>query len=207
MDPVSAGLGAATLISGKGANKKAQRASDKAGAYAKELEKRAVKLYDLLLANAEKADLSGAFDPEKRIAALEKDTARYESRDSGNLGGALASAGYKVGDSEIGVRLDAVKSKYRNFLDTMRDQIRQQAFFDKQAAYSSANPGMLNAAIGGARGEQQNALARLQNPSGFLGSFLPTLAGGAGRGGNAGQAGQAGFFLGNNPSKFGVFGR
>lgn len=196
VDPISAGLGAASLISGKKANQNASSAAGAAGRRGAAMEKRLTALFDLLFSNAREADQSGQFDPEKRIAALERDTGRYESRDMGNLAGALATAGYRPGDSEIGTRLDAVKGKYRSFLDTMREQIRQSSFMEKQQAYLSANPNILQPAMANAANQQQIAMSQLQNPAGFLQAFLPTLRGG-------GQGRQAGFLIGggaNNSS-------
>lgn len=175
IDPLSAGLSAVSLISGKNSNKKAQSTADKAQKSNKRLEDRAVKLFDVLFSGAEKAVQSGVFDPERKIAQLEKDTGEYESRDLGNLAGALTTAGYQPGDSEIGVRLDAVKGKYRKFLDTMREEIRSKSFFEQQQAYQSANPSYLQPAIQGNNQTAQNALASQQNPAGFLANLLPSL--------------------------------
>ena len=178
MDPVSAGLGAVSLISGKNANKKAQKASDKAGASAQQMEQRLMRLWDTLFARAEAASKPGGdLDPEKRIANLEADTARYESRDLGNLTGAMRIGGYKPGDSEIGTRQDAVKIKYRSFLDNMRNEIRGQAFGEQTNAYLAAGGVPLGQAMGSAQGRQQNAQSQMQSPGGMfqgmLGAFRP----------------------------------
>ena len=169
---INAGLGAASLMSGKKGQKKAEGQANAAGARSLALEQRMTKLWDLLFKRAEDAEKSGQFDPEKRIAALEKDTARYESRDMGNLGGAMAVAGYKPGDSEIGTRMDAVKVKYRSFLDNMREQIRQSSFWDQTRAYQSA--GDLMGPMQNANQQQQNAYAQM--PQGG-GNFLQNLIG------------------------------
>lgn len=176
MDPVSAGLGAVSLISGKEANRKAQKTADSARKSSQRLEDRVVKLWDTLFSRADQAAKDGVFDPEKRIAALEKNTAEYESRDLGNLAGALTVAGARPGDSEIGTRLDSVKVKYRKFLDNMRDEIRTSSWWDQQNAYMSANPQYLNAPMQNANQRQQNATGQVQNPAGFLQNLLPTLS-------------------------------
>jgi hypothetical protein len=176
IDPISAGLGAVSLISGKNANKKAQSDAGKAKKSSQQLEQRVIKLWDTLFSRAENAEKSGLFDPEKRIAALEKNTAEYESRDLGNLAGALTVAGARPGDSEVGTRLDAVKVKYRKFLDNMRDEIRTSSFWDQQNAYMSANPSYLSGPMAASQNREQNALSQVQNPSGFLANLLPTLA-------------------------------
>lgn len=176
IDPISAGLGAVSLISGKNANKKAQSTADKARKSGQRLEDRVVNLWDTLFKRAQDAEKAGTFDPEKRIAALEKNTAEYESRDLGNLAGALTVAGARPGDSEVGTRLDAVKVKYRKFLDNMRDEIRTSSFWDQQNAYMSANPSYLSGAMAGSANREQTALSQVQNPAGFLQNLLPTLA-------------------------------
>ncbi len=177
------GLG---LISSLMQNESARKSASKANSKAGKLDDRLVKLFDVLFSNAETADKAGQFDPEKRIASLERDTSRYEGQDMGNLAGALRVSGYKPGDSEIGTRLDAVKGKYRSFLDTMRDQIRQNSFTEKQNAYASANPNILGGPLQDARQSQAMSLSQIQNPSGFLSSFLPMLGRGRSSGFNIG---------------------
>ncbi len=149
IDPISAGLSAVSMIGGKNANKKAEKKAESAQKGAKALEERAIKLWDVLFNRAEQAAQDGTFDPERRIQALERDTGAYEARDAGNLAGAMSVAGYKPGDSEIGTRLDAVKVKYRKFLDNMRDEIRTKSFFEQNQAYQAANPAYLAPGIQG----------------------------------------------------------
>lgn len=168
VDPVSVGLAGLNLVKGIGANKAAKKQANKAAKDAKNIEKRMTGLFDLLLNRATQADKQGTFDPEKRIKALEDRTAGYEARDASNLAGAMRVAGYRPGDSEIGTRQDAVKIKYRRFLDEARDNIRTQSWWDQQNAYLSANPNYLNAALEGARGRQSQALGKMQNPGDFL---------------------------------------
>lgn len=175
IDPISAGLSAVSLISGKNSNKKAESDASKARKSSQRLEDRVVDLWDTLFKRAQDAEKSGTFDPEKRIAALEKNTAEYESRDLGNLAGALTVAGARPGDSEVGTRLDAVKVKYRKFLDNMRDEIRTSSFWDQQNAYMSANPSYLSGAMQGSANREQTALSQVQNPAGFLQNLLPSL--------------------------------
>ena len=179
-DPISAGLGAISLIQGKSAQKSADRQARSAEKSAKSLEARATKLFDVLFSTAENADKAGVYDPEKRIAALEADTGRYESRDTGNLAGAMRVAGYRPGDSEIGTRLDSVKIKYRRFLDDMREKIRVGSVREKQAAYAGANVGNLQPGIQGANTRFGYATqeANSYDPSAFLQSWLPSLKGG-----------------------------
>ena len=201
MDPVSAGIGVASLASGKAANKKAQGKADAAGKRGRSLDARLVKLFDVLFSRADNAVKTGQFDADKRIASLERDTGRYEAKDLGNLGGALADAGYRPGDSEIGTRLDAVKGKYRSFLDTMRDQIRSNQFNEEQNAYLSANPALLSGPTNNAYGQQGMNQGMVQGPGNFLQSFLPTLRRRPGGGGGYG------FNMGSNNAASGGYGQ
>jgi hypothetical protein len=175
IDPVSAGLGAVSLISGKNANKKAESQAKSAQKSAKKWEDRAAQLWKVMFEGADKAVKEGLFDPDRKIAQLEKDTANYEAKDLGNLSGALTTAGYKPGDSEIGVRLDAVKGKYRQYLDKMREDIRTSSFFDQQNAYATANPNYLQPAIQGGYNRAGMAMGQMQDPSQFLGAFFKGL--------------------------------
>lgn len=177
IDPLSAGLSAVSLISGKGANDKARKDAKKAQEGSKALEQRAISLWDKLFARAEQSEKDGTFDPEKRIQALEKDTAHYESQDLGNLAGAMTVAGYRPGDSETGTRLDAVKVKYRRFLDNMRDEIRTKSFFEQNAAYQAASPQYLQPGLQGNAQRGAQAQSNIQNPAGFLSNLLPSLQG------------------------------
>jgi hypothetical protein len=175
VEPISAGLGAASLISGKEANKKARKDAQSAQSGQKAIEQRMIKLWDVLFARAKKAEDTGEFDPEKRIAALESDTARYESRDLGNLTGAMRIAGYKPGDSEVRTRQDAVKIKYRSFLDNLRNQIRDKSWQDQQDAYLSVGGANLGAPLASMQNRATSSYGRIQNPSGFLGNLLGGL--------------------------------
>lgn len=175
IDPVTVGLAGASMIGGKNANNKARKEADAAGRTSQALEQRMTKLWDIMFARAQQAEAGGEFDPEKRIAALETDTARYESKDLGNLSGAMRTFGYKKGDSEVGNRLDAVKTKYRSYLDSMRNEIRNNAWFDQQRAYQSV--GDLSGPMQNANNRQANARGRIQSPAMFLQNFLPAFRG------------------------------
>jgi len=168
-------LGAAGLLSQNEANRKAQSGADAARRSQDRLLDRQVQWYDDLLNIARRAEKDGQFDPEKQIAQLEADTARYESRDMGNTAGALRTAGYRPGDSELGRQLEAVKLKYRQNLDSMRAGMRRQALFDMIGAYSAANPGVLNAGIASAGQQQQLAMGQQTNPAGLFGALMPFL--------------------------------
>lgn len=174
------------FLDGNSAKKKANAANKRANA----LTNRQVALFDMLQGIVEAADKGGAFDPERQIAQLEKDTARYEALDMGNTAGALRVSGYRQGDSEIGNRLDAVKLKYRNDLDTMREGIRRQSFFDRLNAYNSINPGLLSAGINQANQNAANAQAQANanSPLNLVSSIMPFLGregGGSSGTGNA----------------------
>lgn len=177
MDPLTLGIGAAGVIGNIIGNSGAQRAANRAAADARRLTDRQVKLFDQILGFADQARERGDFDPEQRIAGLERDMARYEGRDMGNTAGALRTAGYRPGDSELGTRLDAVKLKYRADLDRMRLDERRKALFDMLGAYNASNPQGLNTAIGYQQGQQQMALGQMQNPGQLFASIMPFLKG------------------------------
>lgn len=183
VDPVSAvstGLSAVSMASGKKANNAARKDANKANAQSQELEKRAIKLWDTLFKRAQEAEASGQFDAEKRIKELEADTGRYEARDTGNLAGAMRVFGYKGGDSEVGNRLDSVKVKYRSFLDNLRNQIRDNSWWQQQEAYQSASPAILSGPMQGASNREASARSRIQNPSNFLGNLMMQQRGAGG---------------------------
>jgi len=161
------------LISNQGAQKSANKAANRG----KKLEDKQVQLFDTILQLVQQADQNGQFNPEQQIKQLEDDTAKYEQRDMGNLAGALRVAGYKPGDSEIGKRLDAVKTNYRTQLDSMRTNLRRGAFTDRLNAYQQVNPGMLNQGINNAYNSQLMALGQMQNPAGLFGAMMPFLQG------------------------------
>lgn len=181
MSLVGALLGLGGFLSGNAENARERKKAEKAQKQQDEMLRRQQELQDMFLGFARGADKAGQFDPSMRLAQLDDDTARYEARDSGNLAGALRVAGYKAGDSEIGTRLDSVKVKYRGQREQMADQIRQQAFGQKMAAYGAANPGDLNPSIQVYGQRAQDARGRIGNPAGLLGAIMPFLQGGAGR--------------------------
>lgn len=113
------------------------------------LTQRQIALFDSLQARYQQMKGSGAFDPTKRLEQLDADTARYEGRDAGNLAGSLRVAGYRAGDSEIGNRLDAVKTKYRAEREGLANDIRRQSTNDELAAMQGQQSlgGELNPAI------------------------------------------------------------
>jgi hypothetical protein len=170
-------LGAIGAIGGLLNGKKQADAASAAARSANRLTARQVALFNKMLGMVEQADRSGQFDPEARIAQLERDTARYEAQDLGNLAGAMRVAGYKALDSETGKRLDAVKMQYRADREARDNAIRQSAFAEKLAAYGAINPGQLNGAIAQANRSQELALAQAQasNPAGFLSALMPYL--------------------------------
>jgi len=171
------GIGGAVagLLSNRENNRKQENTAKDQLGQQQQLIDRQTKLFDTLFGAASDADKSGAFDPEKQIDLLNRTTAKYESRDLGNLGGALSIAGYKPGDSEVGVRMDAVKGKYQLERENQESQIRRQSLFDRFNAYNSANGGMLNAGIGTAGQNADRAYSRMQNPANLFQSIIPFL--------------------------------
>jgi hypothetical protein len=173
MDPISAGLGVASLASGISGNKGAKKAADSAGNSQKQLAKRQVDLFDTIMAAVKGADSQGFFNPDKQLAQLEADTSRYESRDMGNTAGALRVAGYRPGDSEIGLNLGAIKSKYKLDFQRQSNDIRNNSLFNKLNAYGAANGVNLGQSMQVYGQQQQYANSQRQNPAGMFASLAP----------------------------------
>jgi len=173
--PFAAVLGGASLIAGLVANEQQRKAARSAANSQRALVARQLALFDAMEKRVKDMEASGAFDPTKALENMEKQTAKYESRDMGNLAGALRVAGYRPGDSEIGARLDSVKTAYRDFLDTKRVEIPRMYNADKLAAYGSLNSGALNSGIEVFGRNRDLALAQIQNPAGFLAAWIPFL--------------------------------
>lgn len=131
---VPSALSALGLVAQNEANRKSQNQANQSLSNQDAILADRVALNKRIQTRFEELKASGAFSADRRIDQLDKDTARYESRDSGNLAGALKVAGYKAGDSEIGGRLDAVKTKYRDERDRSANQIRREATSDEMAA-------------------------------------------------------------------------
>lgn len=173
-DPVTLGLGVGSMLLQQMSNRSSQNAQNRALS----TQDRLLARQEALLAAAEKRvnemRESGAFSPERRLDQLDKDTARFESRDAGNLAGALRTSGYKPGDSEVSTRLDAVKTKYRETREGLANQVRREATADEMAAVQGL-PAMgqtLNAAIDvyGNRASQHSQDIQSLAPA------IPTLA-------------------------------
>jgi len=181
----------AGLVGGMMQNDTQRRAANRAAGQQQELLNRQREIFDTINNLRRLAEGQGFFDPKKRIAQIDKNSAEYEARDLGNLAGALRVAGYRPGDSELGVRLDAVKRKHKGDRERQYAEAERQSFFDHINAVAAANGGMLNPGIEAAQRQQEIALSRIQNPAGFLASLLPYLDQfGRGRGnGNAYQQG------------------
>ena len=162
------------------ANRRAKNQADRSLAMQDRLAMRQIALFDRIQARHQELASSGAFSPERRLDQLDRDTAKYEGRDSGNLAGALRVAGYEPGDSEIGTRLDAVKAKYRGTREGLANQIRREATADEMASLNGqAGAGSsLNAAMDvyGNRASQFAAdIGSLDPAVGSLGTALSDI--------------------------------
>lgn len=169
-------LGGASLLSGLAGNKSAQKSANKSASAASGLVNRQSALFDSLMKIVQGADASGQFSPDKRLAQLKDDTARYESTDSGNTAGAARIAGFKPGDSELTNALSGVHQKYAYQYNALANDIRDKAFSNKLGAYESINPASLNAGIGFYQQQQQNALGQEQNPSALIAPFAASMS-------------------------------
>lgn len=173
---VPAVLGAVGLYQNEQARKDAKKAQGRA----MKAEDRARALYEMLLEKVQEYDKAGGFDPEKYIAQLEKDDQRNQAIELENIGGAARVMGYKPGDSVPQQTLGYAVERRKKSLDTLKTDLRRQAFLDKLNAYGSINPGLLNPQIQGGYAAMNNAQGRIQNPAGFLQAVMPYLAQGGG---------------------------
>lgn len=180
IDPITAGLGAASLFSSKSANKRAEKQQKSALDIQKQAAKRAQQLWDYV----EEYRARGQFDPEKQIKQLESDYFRQEKTDLGNIGGAFNAAGYLPGASEVGRTLTSFKTRNQQSLDRMRVDLRRQSFFDLLGGYQAAgNLGIAGANVAGNLAGQYGGMQ--QNPGNFFASIMPFLAKDSGGGGSA----------------------
>lgn len=192
MDPVSVGLGVASLASGMSGNKGAQKAAASAAKSQKDLAKRQAMLFDTIFNTVKGADQQGFFNPDKRLEQLTADSAKYSGLDQGNTAGAMRVAGYKPGDSEIGLNLGAIKNKYALDWQRQANDIRNQSMQNKLNAYGAAGGVNLGGAMQVYGQQQQNAMSQMQNPGGLLASLAPFMQK------QPGQQKQANFSLGNS---------
>ncbi|MBS1721405.1 MAG: hypothetical protein JSS66_00190 [Armatimonadetes bacterium] len=193
--PIVGGLG---LVAGLIENEKNRRAASEAMDASMSAQDRAFALqkqqFDLLNSihqtlwnKVAQAEQAGQFSPEWQVEQAKRDIGEYESRDMGNLAGALRVAYGGLPGSEQGVRLDAVKEKYRNDLGRLTTGIRQQSIFNMLNAYNQTRPD-LPATVAQGLGQQgmfqaQNGLGlaqyynnRVQNPAGFFSALMPYLS-------------------------------
>jgi len=174
IDPVSAGLGAATLITGKDANRKAKNDAKRANAMQMQLWERALKFYDMMSAEGQAA--AGALNPEAQIENMKKHVSDWEGTDQANLQSALRIGGYNSKDSEAVLRTGAVHSRWKNHLADRILDVSRQSIFDKLAALSAGNPGSLGLPMQIAQNQMQQAQSQMQNPAGFINSIMPFLS-------------------------------
>lgn len=173
--PAAIGAGA-SLISGMMGNKSAQKAANNDRAQAQQLTQRATQLFDTIfgLAKSNLANLSA----QGQIDQLAKDESMFSARDQAGLAGAMRISGYQPGDSEIGIRNDAVRTKYAQDFGRLSNQIRVNAPMQQASLLSMANPGSLNAGLNFWQNQQALDLSRMQNPSSLFASTMPFFGGG-----------------------------
>jgi len=132
------------------------------------------------------AEHAGVFSPERQIEQVKQDIGEYESRDMGNLAGAMRVAYGGLPTSEIGTRLDAVKEKYRNDFGRLASGIRQNSIFNELNAYNMTRPDLPAAVAQGlgqagmAQSQANLGMAQyynslLQNPASFFSLLMPYL--------------------------------
>ena len=174
-DPITAGLGAVSLVSGMNQAKKAEGAQKKAANAQKQIAERAVKLFDRMFNEVEAAQKNGQFNPTDAIAQTRKWALQDEDKGMRNMGSAFSAAGYVPGTSEIGRAMSSYKSRSSEVMDRMSLDLRRQAFADLLNAYGSINTGSLGMASNIQQGLGQQAAAQSPNPMGFFQSIMPFL--------------------------------
>lgn len=180
IDPISAGLGAVSLLSGKQAQKKADKRRDAAQESEAQMAARAAKLFDVIMGNVDRADAGGLFDPEKRFAEMRKTLDRENDMDSVQLAGDLRIAGGKPGERASMNRLAGLRANQSEGLSRIKDQVTQESFFNKLSAYQAANPQSLLGAAGIYGRQADRAAGMGPNPGGFFESVMPFMNGGGG---------------------------
>lgn len=168
-------IGGLSLVQGIMSNQSQQKSADKANRNAKSLVDRQTKLFDTLLASVDAQKASGAFDPTKRLQQLDADTQHYSGLDQTNAAASARVMGYRPGDSAPLTAGRGISDAYRINYGREADNIRTSARREERDAYASVNSGALNPGISYNQGQQQNAQAGMQSPSGFLSSLMPFL--------------------------------
>lgn len=175
MNSLGAILGGVGLLSQMDSNRRAEGDAAAARAAQEALLQRKTKFFDMMLAMAKRYQGMGAFSPERRLAALSGDAARLLSKDRNNNLGAMMIQGYRPGDSEMGIRDDAVRAKYAEEFARRSEEIRREAMRDEFATFNSVSRQDLDDSLQYYGKQEGNALSRMQDPSGLLGSMLPHL--------------------------------
>jgi hypothetical protein len=175
IDPITAGLGLGGLLMQNEQNRKSNNAQKDARKGQDALMQRQIDLFDMLQRVVTDADKGGQFDPERQIAQLDKDVAKNQGRDMGNLGAGMSAAGYRPGDSEIGTRMDSVGLKYRDYRNRTANDIRTNSFLQKLQAYQGIGGQQLNPALSVYGQREHDAMGMAGNPSNFFQSIMPFL--------------------------------
>lgn len=98
------------------------------------------KYYDMLNGRLGQLRQGGAFDENARIAQIDKDYREAGKIGGENLAGGMSVAGYKKGDSEIGVRSVALQNRLLESRERSILEARQQALQSEMGFLGLANP-------------------------------------------------------------------
>lgn len=175
VDPVTAGLGAASLISGKSAQKKASKQAASAQNLERMMAQRAAKLFDVLMGKAEEFEAQGGFDPDARFDEMRKTVDREYDMAASRLGGDLRIAGGKPGERAVVSRLAGLRGKQVEALTRLKDQLKQESFFNKLQAFSAANPGAPLGAANVFGRQADRAYGQMPDPTAFFQSMMPFM--------------------------------
>lgn len=157
-------------------NQDAQHSADSAAKKRDQLIQRQVQLFDKMYGNVQTAERAGQFDPGAQIQRMAGDFAAQKRLATGNAGAALATLGYKPGDSEAVRQVGEVSnSGLADFSKSIAD-LRQGAFAAKQNAYAQVNPNNLSTGIQSYDNTYQRGMGSQQGLGNLLAGLAPYLS-------------------------------
>lgn len=167
---ITAGAG---LIGGASNNKHQQSMASQANANAQQQIGMQNQLFQTIMGLANKN--VGTLNADTQVGNLVKDSTFWNGQQLNGLAGAMRTAGYQPGDSEVNAQLGAANQRNQLQFGQMANQIRVNAPMQQEALYGVAQPGSLNAGIGYNQGQEQMAYSRMSNPGPFIQSISPFL--------------------------------
>jgi hypothetical protein len=172
---IPAGMGLLGTLMGSEENRKNRNAMNDANAAKNALIGRQTDLFDQIRGIVMRAQQSGQFDPNKRIAQMDADVNRAQKNDLNALSGAMKVSGYKPGDSEIATRQGAVQASYKAKRAALANDIRNNSFREQLEAFRAIDPTSLNPGISAAQNDYMNARSSMVNPASGLMAMMSAI--------------------------------